>query len=41
MGEYIDYDALLNAIHDTGAVVHSTDEMVVGTQIVERVPRAR
>ncbi|CAM5189037.1 MULTISPECIES: DUF211 domain-containing protein [Alcaligenaceae] len=41
VGEHIDYDALITAINDTGAVVHSTDEMVAGTHIVEHVPRAR
>lgn len=41
VGEYIDYDALIAAVNDTGAVVHSTDELVVGAYIVEHVARSR
>ena len=41
VGEYIDYGALISAINDTGAVVHSTDELVAGAYIVEHVARAR
>lgn len=41
VGEHIAYEALLAAINDTGAVVHSTDELVAGAYIVERVERAR
>lgn len=41
VGEHIDYDALVRAINDTGAVVHSTDELVAGAYIVEHVARAR
>lgn len=41
VGEAIDYDALVAAINGTGAVVHSTDELVTGDRIVERVPRSR
>lgn len=41
VGEYIDYEALVRAINETGAVVHSTDELVVGAYIVEHVRRAR
>lgn len=40
-GENIDYDALVKAINSTGAVVHSTDEIVAGSRIIERVPRVR
>lgn len=40
-GEKIDYDALIKAINSTGAAVHSTDEIVAGTRIIERVPRVR
>lgn len=41
VGEYIDYNALIAAVNDTGAVVHSTDELVVGDYIVEHVARSR
>ncbi|MES1956309.1 DUF211 domain-containing protein [Salinisphaera hydrothermalis] len=41
VGEQIDYVALVDAIDGTGAVVHSTDELVAGDRIVERVPRSR
>ena len=40
-GENIDVPALLRAIEKTGAAGHSIDEIVVGTRIVERVPRTR
>ncbi|MDA8295423.1 MAG: hypothetical protein M0004_02335 [Actinomycetota bacterium] len=40
-GEHIDVDALLAAIEKAGAAVHSIDEVVVGTRVVERVPRVR
>lgn len=40
-GNGIDYDALIDAIGHTGAAVHSTDEIVSGVRIVERVPRTR
>ncbi|GBE11277.1 hypothetical protein BMS3Bbin12_00431 [bacterium BMS3Bbin12] len=40
-GDGIDYDALIDAIGHTGAAVHSTDEIVAGARIVERVPRTR
>lgn len=40
-GAEIDLDALVAAIEDTGAVVHSIDELAFGTRIVTRLPRAR
>ena len=40
-GEQIDASALVKAIERVGAAVHSIDELVVGTHIVERVPRTR
>lgn len=40
-GEHIDHEALIKAINGTGVVVHSTDEIVAGSRIIERVPRAR
>lgn len=40
-GENINYDALVKAVNSTGAVVHSIDEIVAGSRIIERVPRVR
>ncbi len=40
-GENLDYDALVRSIDSTGAVVHSVDEVVSGSKIVERVARKR
>lgn len=40
-GDNIDYGALVKAIEATGAVVHSVDELVVGSHIVEFVRRRR
>lgn len=40
-GENLDYDALVSSIDSTGAVVHSVDEVVSGSRIVERVARKR
>ena len=38
-GENIDYDALVAAIEKAGAALHSVDEEVVGSKIVEtRIP---
>jgi hypothetical protein len=39
-GEDIDASALLKAIEDAGAVVHSVDQVVAGTSTIERVVRA-
>ncbi len=40
-GEHLDYDALVKSINATGAVVHSVDEVVSGSKIVERVATKR
>jgi hypothetical protein len=36
-GEGIDHVALIKAIESTGAVVHSIDQVVFGSKLVERV----
>lgn len=40
-GEGIDYRALQQAIAGVGAALHSVDEVVVGSRVVNRVPRSR
>lgn len=40
-GEQIDYELLVKAIEETGAVVHSIDQLVAGSKVVERVKRER
>lgn len=40
-GELIDASGLVRAIEKTGAAMHSIDEVVAGTRIIDRVPRAR
>jgi hypothetical protein len=40
-GEYIDAAELVRAIERVGAAVHSVDEVVTGSRIIERVPRTR
>jgi hypothetical protein len=40
-GEQINYEALVKAIEETGAVVHSIDQLVAGSKVVERVKRER
>lgn len=40
-GNQLDYDALVEAIESTGAVVHSVDQLVIGDRLIERVPRGR
>ena len=40
-GECIDAAELIAQIEKAGAAVHSIDELVVGSRIVERVPRTR
>lgn len=39
-GDGLDYEAIATAIGNSGAVVHSIDELVTG-HIIERVPRSR
>lgn len=40
-GEGLDYDDVVKAIESTGAVVHSIDELVSGSRLVERITRSR
>ncbi len=40
-GEGLDFDALVQAIESTGAVVHSVDQLLAGKEIVETVARRR
>jgi len=40
-GENIDLQALTEAIEQSGAVVHSIDQLVIGDRLVEHAPRAR
>jgi hypothetical protein len=40
-GEQIDYEVLVKVIEETGAVVHSIDQLVAGSKVVERVKRER
>lgn len=40
-GDGMDHAALVEAIEDTGAVVHSLDQVVIGERIVERIKRER
>ncbi|WP_018600047.1 DUF211 domain-containing protein [Mycobacterium sp. 155] len=40
-GDHIDVARLIREIEKAGAAVHSIDELVIGTRIVERVPRTR
>jgi len=40
-GNNLDYDAIVAAIETAGAVVHSLDEIVVGSKILERVQPTR
>jgi hypothetical protein len=40
-GEDIDAETLFEVINSAGAVLHSVDEVVVGSRIIERVVRIR
>lgn len=40
-GEYISYHALVQAIERTGAAVHSIDQLVAGSRLIEEVKRGR
>jgi hypothetical protein len=40
-GDHIDYEALVGAIESCGAVVHSIDQLVAGSRMVEGIKRAR
>ncbi|GIL25435.1 DUF211 domain-containing protein [Actinocatenispora comari] len=41
VGDDIDANAVYRAIEQTGAVVHSIDEVVAGSYLVDRILRAR
>lgn len=40
-GNNLDYDKIIEAIETAGAVVHSLDEIVVGSKILERAESQR
>ncbi len=40
-GNGLNYDAVEKAIESTGAVVHSIDQLILGSRLIERVPRIR
>jgi hypothetical protein len=40
-GQGLRYEAILEAIESTGAVVHSIDQLACGERIIERVERTR
>lgn len=40
-GAGLDYEAIVRAIENTGAVVHGLDQIVIGERIIEDVPRSR
>jgi hypothetical protein len=40
-GEHISYPDLVQAIEDSGAAVHSIDQLVAGKRIVEEIKRGR
>jgi hypothetical protein len=40
-GSGLDYDAIAQAIEHTGAVVHSIDQLITGSRMVEGVTRRR
>lgn len=40
-GEGMNYEAIVKAIESTGAVVHSVDQLISGSRVVERVARIR
>ncbi|BEI03835.1 hypothetical protein KB20921_30960 [Edwardsiella ictaluri] len=41
VGDYLDHDRLVEAMENTGAAVHSVDQIVCGSDIVERIARVR
>ena len=41
VGDNLDYEAIVESIEKTGAVVHSIDELVVGTRVIDRIKRSR
>lgn len=40
-GEHLSYDEIVRAIENTGAVVHSLDQIVCGNRVIETVSRTR
>lgn len=40
-GEHLDYKKIISAIESSGAVVHSTDELVIGERIIPFTQRHR
>lgn len=40
-GDDIDVEGLMRAIEKAGAAVHSIDEIVFGSRIIDHVPRSR
>lgn len=40
-GEGLDYEQICRAIENTGAVVHSIDQLVAGDRLIEGVRRVR
>jgi uncharacterized protein len=40
-GSSIDYDEIVREIENTGAAVHSLDQIVIGERVIENTPRAR
>jgi len=41
VGNNLNYEAIEAAIEKTGAVVHSIDELVAGTRLIDRIKRSR
>jgi hypothetical protein len=41
VGNNLDYEAIVESIEKTGAVVHSIDELVAGTRVIDRIKRSR
>jgi uncharacterized protein len=40
-GTTLDYEEIVRAIENTGAVVHSLDQVIVGDRLLENIPRKR
>lgn len=40
-GEHLNYQALARAIEETGAVVHSIDQLAAGIRLIEPIVRQR
>jgi hypothetical protein len=37
----LDYEQIVSAIENTGAVVHGLEQIAIGARVIERVERAR